>query len=769
MRPYLAVIKDSFREALATRVLWIMLILIGVLLAALAPFGYQDTLAISLQNSDIREPAGFVNKLLLNAENKEIPAGHIWSKLPRELRDEIEKLKPEGDRRERMRLFGRLRRELNGLITSPDFYDAQVWKDVKSNKEMRDLIESTSEPVSDASSKKAEDADKSTQIARRNRLALDAAFPDSISPAGAYAIQAVYMGYKLGDEVPVTKSQMQQVVSMILAELVSRLLGNLGVFIAILVTASIIPQMLDAGAIDLLLSKPVSRPLLFLSKFIGGCGFILMNATLMIVGLWLIVGLRFDIWSNGLLLTIPVFVFVFAVYYSVSTLAAVIWRNAVVSIVISILFWGACFTVGIAKTQADIIALNPRRTAAIIPTDESILITNKAGKGFEWNAAEESWHQVFEERLRGPAFALGYPFLGPIYDKQNERLIAVRVPQGRMRWMQASGKLMVAEASNDWRPKQSIPVPSSTKFVGLTKTGVPIIAGTTGIHEIEGDLSKEQKGIKFLGFGIGTGDGPKLVRVDEKQRNVWREPFTVDYDAESDQFAVVSGDQIAVLKRNKDGKYAVTKSAKREDSEPALIATNGRDVFVSERDGTLRRFAADSLKEGASTKPMGTNEPQSIDSTIHGDASLVSVVYHNRTFALLDSELTTTKTGTDVSIARFHGSEFFIADRFGRVTSYDLENDLKQNKRYEPESDFLEQIYQSVVTPLHSVFPKPGEMQNLVRWLMTQQETVAIDDESTELKSERVILDVWQPLWSNLAFLAVILGFTCIYISRRDF
>ena len=41
MRPYLAIIKDSFREALASRVLWVLLLLITFFLLALAPFGFR--------------------------------------------------------------------------------------------------------------------------------------------------------------------------------------------------------------------------------------------------------------------------------------------------------------------------------------------------------------------------------------------------------------------------------------------------------------------------------------------------------------------------------------------------------------------------------------------------------------------------------------------------------------------------------------------------------------------------------------------------------
>ena len=761
MRPYLAVIKDSFREALATRVLWIMLILIGVLLAALAPFGYRDAVAISLQFSDIREPALFVRELRQFADDPKTPAGHVWSKLSQDLRNELSQLEPDNDRNQRARLLGQLRNELNQLITQPNFYDTEVWKNVTARNELQDLL------------KVSEVERTSDQTGRLNRLALDAAFPDAITPAGTQAIQAVYFGNELGDEFPITKEQMQVIVTTVLSQLVSRLLGNIGVFIAILVTASIIPQMLDAGAIDLLLSKPISRPLLFLSKFVGGCGFILMCATLMIVGLWLIVGWRFDIWSTGLLWTIPVFVFVFAVYYSVSTLAAVIWRNAVVSIVISILFWATCFTVGFAKTQADLWFLNPRRTAAIIPTSDSVLVTTKRGSGFEWNSTEKTWQELFQERRRGPAIVLSYPFVGPILDETSNRLLAIRVPEGRMRWLQSSATLVVASGDKDWKPAPSITVPSSTTFLGFNTAGTPIIAGMTGIHEIQGDVSKEQKGFQFLGFGLPNGDGARLVRLDESQRPVWREPFAVGYDAAADQFAVVSGDSISVLRKNAKDRYEISATATRPNSEPALVTLIADIVVIAERDGTLRQFDAKTLKEQHTAQPQGTNEPHDLQAAMQGGSPVLVVVYHNRHFAVLDAKLNSIGTPIvgqgDVSAVQFSGGGLFVSDRIGRVTRYDIDNQFKQSVQYEPESDFLEKLYHSVIHPLHTVFPKPGDMENLVRWLMTNQETAALDDGRQDLGSERIILDVWQPLWSNLAFLAVVLGFTCIYISRRDF
>ena len=53
MRPYLAIIKDSFREALASRVLWVLLALITVTLLAFAPLTYREEATVGLRERDV--------------------------------------------------------------------------------------------------------------------------------------------------------------------------------------------------------------------------------------------------------------------------------------------------------------------------------------------------------------------------------------------------------------------------------------------------------------------------------------------------------------------------------------------------------------------------------------------------------------------------------------------------------------------------------------------------------------------------------------------
>src|SRR5215468_8767852 len=63
MRAYLAVLKDSFREALASRVLWILLALTTLVLAALAPIGISEKPATQLRQSSILNMSALVSKI----------------------------------------------------------------------------------------------------------------------------------------------------------------------------------------------------------------------------------------------------------------------------------------------------------------------------------------------------------------------------------------------------------------------------------------------------------------------------------------------------------------------------------------------------------------------------------------------------------------------------------------------------------------------------------------------------------------------------------
>jgi hypothetical protein len=760
MRPYLAVIRDSFREAFATRVLWIMLILIGVLLGLLAPLGFERALAVSLQFSDFQNPQAFIKQLRDSENSPDTPAGYVWSRLSDEFKSEVEDVKPNTDRRRRMGVLGRARNEINRLFNESDFYNEDVWADVRLGSEANDLLDQGLALL-------AEDERR-----RFNRLVFEAAFPKHIETSGRDAIQFVYLWYPLGDELPIQETQLQQIGEQVLSFLVSRLVGNIGVFIALLVTAAIVPQMLDSGAIDLLLSKPVSRPLLFLSKFFGGCAFIFLNATFLIAGLWMIVGWRFGIWSDGLLWTIPVFVFVFAIYYSVSTLAAVIWRNAVISIVASILFWAICFAVGVAKSALDTAFLDGRRTANIIPAGETLIRLNQTGSGYEWDDQNREWRELFEQRRRGgpPGASQQAAWLGAYYDSANERLVGIR-SGGSSRWFRGSSKLAIATQEDDWKPQESIDVPNGTRVLLPTADGEILVAGTDGLYRLEGDAVGPADAFKLFGMSLpGLGESARFVRVDDETLE-WKRPFAAATDPVSGRVVVNVGNTQAMLKPA-DGKYLVEESFQHESKDELLIGFAGDRYLTASQNGLIHVFNANGKGLLDLQKPFGTNEPRQIVTSPNG--RWAAVLFHHRKVWVYDSQdgrsfVPPLNGQGDISAVAFSSdSSFFAADRFGRITRYSSKESFAIKETMEPEPDFLETLYTRFIDPVHTIFPKPGEMENVVTWLMTRQQTIGPDD-TDELSASRQVIDIQEPLWSNLAFLAIMLTVTSVLITRRDF
>jgi hypothetical protein len=80
-----------------------------------------------------------------------------------------------------------------------------------------------------------------------------------------------------------------------------------------------------------------------------------------------------------------------------------------------------------------------------------------------------------------------------------------------------------------------------------------------------------------------------------------------------------------------------------------------------------------------------------------------------------------------------------------------------------------EKIIITPCIPLYTVF-LPGQLNDTVNGVLTSQDTkiagLRLDNNSASPPAK---VDVWGPVWSNLAFLAVVLLISCVYIARKDF
>jgi len=112
-------------------------------------------------------------------------------------------------------------------------------------------------------------------------------------------------------------------------------LYGLGLFLSIFSASSFIPDMLEKGNIDLLLSKPISRAQIIVGKFFGGSIIVFLNVAYLVFGLWLLLGYNFNDWSLSLLLAALIITFTFMLLYSLMILLGILSKSSVLSMMVS--------------------------------------------------------------------------------------------------------------------------------------------------------------------------------------------------------------------------------------------------------------------------------------------------------------------------------------------------------------------------------------------------------------------------------------------------
>jgi ABC-2 type transport system permease protein len=126
-------------------------------------------------------------------------------------------------------------------------------------------------------------------------------------------------------------------VTMIEAGLVSALF-SIAMLLSVFTTAGIIPGLLEKGAVDLLLSKPVSRGTVLAGAAIGATLIVAANVAYYLLGTWLIIGFKTGVWHAAYLAAILPIVAAFVVLYGPMAALGVASRSTALVIVILYVF-----------------------------------------------------------------------------------------------------------------------------------------------------------------------------------------------------------------------------------------------------------------------------------------------------------------------------------------------------------------------------------------------------------------------------------------------
>jgi ABC-2 type transport system permease protein len=117
---------------------------------------------------------------------------------------------------------------------------------------------------------------------------------------------------------------------------VSGFIYTFGMFLSVFASAGLTPSILEPGRIELLLSKPVSRLHILLGRYVGNVLIISGNVIYLVIGVWVILGIKTGIWSVVFLSTIGTSILIFAVLLTVVVLVGVLFDSAALAIMVTV-------------------------------------------------------------------------------------------------------------------------------------------------------------------------------------------------------------------------------------------------------------------------------------------------------------------------------------------------------------------------------------------------------------------------------------------------
>ncbi|MEM7453143.1 MAG: ABC transporter permease [Planctomycetota bacterium] len=463
MRPYLAIIKDSFRAALHSKVLYVLLLLITILLVGIAPFRLHEVLDWEIgYNSNVSRPHELVIRLVERKDDERYPEmGRVWEMLSDGMKNDlqdvydrneaggvladpdmpaIQEFDPNGGppmprhrglvpaQYDDEGIYRALVNELNErVIKDEDFYREEDWESRTIRAEADDLVKQGS---------------LSTERSRRlNRLLLADAFGSVLEDGSPTSLDFYYLHWKIeAFSTNTTHEQFASGFSTAIPFIFDKFVLSVGLVIAILITASIIPETFDPGSLNLLLSKPVSRSGLLVAKFFGGCAFVALCSVYLFVGVYMWLGLAMKYWDPGILISIPIYILAFAIYYSVSTMVGLIFRSAILAVILTAIFWGLCFGIGSLHGFFDTRMENTDISRIVPLENDKVLHVDPIQRIMGWDGGEQVWaNQLTTEMPPDQEAAIGMVLfmddqlegmpdnLGPIYDEVSGKVFATAV------------------------------------------------------------------------------------------------------------------------------------------------------------------------------------------------------------------------------------------------------------------------------------------------------------------------------------------------------
>ena len=693
------------------------------------------------------------------------------------------------------RVEGQLETALNEIIQQKDFYDEAIWGDKRLNPEAREMLEEGTENLTDERHR------------RLNRLLMANTFPGKVKRGSGNALEIWYGPWQWqGMTFAISYNQFANATLQTVTWVFDKFVMSIGLFIAILVTANFIPETFLPGSLNLLLSKPISRWGLLLAKFAGGCAFVTLCAVYLFLGLWLWLGFAMDIWDPGILWAIPLYIIVFAIYYSVSTFIGVWSRSPILSIIVTALFWAACFGVGLTYQMFDG-RIDNSRTRGLVAVNDDVLHIGELNAVETWNDNDRDWEKNLEiKMMEEQRIAMGavmfvpgagddndLNLVGPVYDPKQDVVLSGVINLGNPGTMHhqdlfiASADTLKFEEIGKF-PRDAIQAVSDDhgvivftrdgrfwRYVGKIVPGENR-AGNNDPASSDSD-KKESKNSplgSLAGSLFGNRNKPKQPELFE---DISPENLTsvfsgraIAHNPISNNVFVFKDDKLIQFQLGEDGKYERGVETAVKSSGTTIVAAGGKTVIVALANGNIVAFDDDTLEEIQTWRPQDKSPFTNV--TASADGRYFAILCRDRTLWLLDNQNPQTIDQANLSWqGNINAADFdkqnrlWVANRSNQVQLVELSN-FKSIKTHAPPTGWVTRAFEYGVKPIYWLFPKPGEFYKIIAHLTSNPEDA---EDQVDLQGLSDAPDPWQPLWSGLLFMCFVLFITGLIFQFRDY
>lgn len=118
--------------------------------------------------------------------------------------------------------------------------------------------------------------------------------------------------------------------------------------LALVSTAGMVPDLIRGGTIETMLSKPISRTRLFLTKYATGLLFVVLQVFVFSLGCFLVMGIRGGAWELKLFLAVPIIVAFYSYLFSICAVFGMVTKSTITALLLTIVIWLLLFVTNLA-------------------------------------------------------------------------------------------------------------------------------------------------------------------------------------------------------------------------------------------------------------------------------------------------------------------------------------------------------------------------------------------------------------------------------------